>query len=91
MISMTIIQKMLGLQINILKQFLENFRYVIDYFILNLILTWSENCILTDIITQAAVPEQEGNPAGPAINAPTVATFKMPDTELYICASFNLR
>ena len=49
---------------------------------INLILTWYENCILTDIITQAANPNVD--PAIPAINAPTNATFKITDTKLYV-------
>ena len=49
----------------------------------NLILTWSENCVLSDLITQAAVPAKENNPARPAINAPTNSTFKITDTKLY--------
>ena len=40
---------------------------------INRILTWSENCILTDIITQAA--NLDADPAIPAINAPNNATF----------------
>ena len=47
-------------------------------------LTWSENCVLTDIITQAARPAQGDNPERPAINAPTNATFKITDTKLYV-------
>ena len=41
---------------------------------INLTLTFSKNFILTDIITQAA--NRDANPAVPAINAPTNATFK---------------
>ena len=46
--------------------------------------TWSENCVLTDIITNAAVPAQGNNPARWAINAPTATTFKMTGTKLYV-------
>ena len=49
---------------------------------INLILIWYENCILTDIITQAANPNVD--PAITAINAPTNATFKITDTKLYV-------
>ena len=45
---------------------------------INLILTWSENCVLTDLITRNA----EGD--NPAINVPTNATFKIKDTKLYV-------
>ena len=47
-------------------------------------LAWSENFVLTDITTQAARAAQGGNPARPAINAPTNATFQITDTKLYI-------
>ena len=45
-------------------------------------LTWSEKCVLTDIITQAANPKADS--AKPAINAPTNATFKITDKKLYV-------
>ena len=51
---------------------------------INLILTWSKNCVLTDLITHAAVAAQGDNPAKPAIAAPTNATFKITDTKLYV-------
>ena len=44
-------------------------------------LSGSKNCVLTDIITQAANPKTD--PAIPAVNAPTNATFKLADTKLY--------
>ena len=47
-------------------------------------LAWSENFVLTDITTQAARAAQGGNPARPAINAPTNATFQITDTNLYV-------
>ena len=43
----------------------------------SLTLTWSENCVLTDITTQTARAAQGDNPARPAINAPTNATFQI--------------
>ena len=52
-------------------------------FEINLILIWSENCILTDI-TQAAIPAQGDNPERPAINAATYAIFKVTGTKLYV-------
>ena len=51
---------------------------------INLTLTWSENCILSDTKTQSAVPAQGDNIARPAINAPTNVTFKITDTKLYV-------
>ena len=50
----------------------------------SLTLTWSENCVLTDIKTQAEVPAQGGNPARERIDAPTNAIFKITDTKLYV-------
>ena len=50
----------------------------------SLTLTWSENCVLTDITTQGVVVAQGNNPARPAINAPTNATFKITDTKLCV-------
>ena len=50
----------------------------------SLTLTWSENCVLTDITTQTGRAAQGDNPARTAINAPTNATFKIRDTELYV-------
>ena len=49
---------------------------------IDLILTWSRNCVLTDILTQAANPN--ANPAVPAINAPTNATIQIKETKLYV-------
>ena len=49
---------------------------------INLILTWSKICVLTDIIAQAADPN--ANPAIPEINTPTIATFKIRDAKLYV-------
>ena len=50
----------------------------------SLTLTWSEHCVLTLITTQAAVVAQGNNPARPAINVPTNATFKATDRKLYV-------
>ena len=51
---------------------------------INLILTWSENCVLTSKATRDAVPAQGGNPAVAAIDNPTNATFKITDTTSYV-------
>ena len=50
----------------------------------SLTLTWSEQCVLTDNATQTARVSQGDNPAGPTINAPKNATFKITDTKLYV-------
>ena len=54
----------------------------------SLTLTWSENCVLTDITTQTA---RTSNPhadppveARERIDAPTNATFQITDTKLYV-------
>ena len=51
-----------------------------------LTLTWSENCVLTDVTTQIAKAAQgdQQDPARSAINAPTNATFQITDTKLYV-------
>ena len=50
----------------------------------SLTLTWSENCVLNDITTQATRAAQGDNPARPAIKSPTNATFKLTGTKLYV-------
>ena len=50
---------------------------------INLILTWSENCVLNKA-TRDAVPAQGGNPAVSKINNQTDATFKIEDTKFYV-------
>ena len=49
---------------------------------INLILTWSENFVLTSIPTRDANPD--ANPAIAAVNNPTNAIFKITDTKLYV-------
>ena len=48
---------------------------------INLILTWSENCLLTSKATGDADPDAD--PAVPAIDNPINATFQIRDTKLY--------
>ena len=50
----------------------------------SLTLTWSENCVLTNITTQSVAATQGDNPARERIDAPTNATFKITDTKLYV-------
>ena len=45
---------------------------------------------LTDITTQAAVAAQGNNPAIPAINAPTNATFKKPQTTVVLVVTLSI-
>ena len=56
---------------------------LIDYEV-SLNLTWSENCVLTNITTQTAVAAQGDNPAREIIDAPTNGIFKIADTNLYV-------
>ena len=49
---------------------------------INLILTWSENCVLTSKATRDADPD--ANPTVAAIDNPTNATFKITVTKLYV-------
>ena len=51
---------------------------------INLVLTWSKNCVLTSKATRDAVPAQGGNPAVTRVNNPTNAIFKITDTKLYV-------
>ena len=51
---------------------------------INLILTWSENCVLTSKATRDAVPAQGGNPAVAAVNNPANATIKITEVKLYV-------
>ena len=49
---------------------------------INIILTWSENCVITSKATRDVDPD--ANPAVAAVNNPTNATFEIKDTKLYI-------
>ena len=49
---------------------------------INLILTWSENCVVTSKATRDADPDAD--PAVAAVNNPANATFKITDTKLYL-------
>ena len=81
-----------NLEIIVPLKYLRNFWRSLDMLLINcevsLTLTWSENCILTDIATQTA---RNANPnANPPvegrerIDAPTNAIFKITDTKLYV-------
>ena len=48
----------------------------------NHILTWSENCIITNKATRNA--DSDAGPAVAAVNNPTNAKFKTTDTKLYV-------
>ena len=51
---------------------------------INLILTWSQKCVLTSKATRNVVPAQGRNPAVTAVNNPTNATSQIKDTKLYV-------
>ena len=51
---------------------------------INLILTWSENCVLKSKATRNAVPAQGGHPAVARINSPTNGTSQITDAKLYV-------
>ena len=65
---------------------LSNFWRTLDMLLtnceINLILTWSENYVLTSKATRDADPD--ANPTVTAIDNPTNAAFKITDTKLYI-------
>ena len=67
------------------KQFLENSWYTINCEI-NLILTWSEDYVLTGMILQAAAPQQGNDPTRPAINTATKTLFRKVEPKLYVPA-----
>ena len=48
---------------------------------INLILTWSENCVLTNKTTDT---DPDADPAVIAVKNPTNAKFKMTDTKVYV-------
>ena len=77
-----------NLKIVVSLKYLSTFWRTLDVFLINceisLTLTWSKNCVLTDIKTQTAAAAQGGNPARERIDAPTNATFKITDTKLYV-------
>ena len=50
----------------------------------SLILTWSENCVITSKAYREAVAAQGNVPAVYGINNPTGATSKITDTKLYV-------
>ena len=76
------IQRLKNTDIVVPLKYLSNFWKTLDIPLINcevsLILTWSENCVLTDIKTQIARGTRV------AINAPTNATFKITDVKLYV-------
>ena len=51
---------------------------------INLILTWSENCVLISKAAREAVSAQWGNPAVTSVNNPTNVTFKTTDAKLHV-------
>ena len=71
----------------IASKYLSNFLSTLDMPLINceinLSVTWSENCVLTDMTTQDEVLAQGDNPLRPGIEAPN-ATFKITDTKLHL-------
>ena len=64
-----------------MKEFFENTKLLINCQI-NLILTWSKNCVLTSKTKRDADPGAD--PAVIAVNNPTNSKFKITDTKLYV-------
>ena len=77
-----------NLEIVVPLKYLSNFWRTLDMPLINrevsLTLTWSENCVLTDIKTQLAAAAQGDSLARERIDAPTNAIFKITDTKLYV-------
>ena len=74
-------------QIVVPLKYLSNFWRTLDLplinYEMNLILTWSENCVLTSKATRDAVTPQGGNLSVTRVNNPTNAIFKF-NTKLYV-------
>ena len=53
---------------------------------LNLILTWSENCVITNRARREKIfgTDNDQNPHFLELNNPTNVTFKLTDTKLYV-------
>ena len=49
---------------------------------INLLLAWSENCVLTSKATRDV--DSDSNPAVATVNNPTNAAFKITDTKLHV-------
>ena len=84
-----------NLEIVFQLKYLSNFSRTLDMPLINcevvLTLTWSDNCVLTNITTEAARAAEGDNPARQAINAPTNATFQITDTKLYQLLLYQLK
>ena len=61
---------------------MENIRYTIINCEIYLILTWSENCIITNKAKRDG--DSDADPAVDAIDNPTNTTYKITDTKLYV-------
>ena len=51
---------------------------------INLILTWSEKCVITSKATRDAVPDRRGNSPVAAVDNPTNAAFKITGTKWHV-------
>ena len=84
-----------NLKIVVPLKYLSNFWRTLDMPLINcevvLTLTWSDNCVLTNITTEAARAAEGDNPARQAINAPTNATFQITDTKLHQLLLYQLK
>ena len=69
-------------------KYLSNFWRTLDIplinYEINLIVTWSKNCVLTSKATRDTVSAQGGNPAETRVINPTNAIFKITDAKLYV-------
>ena len=73
---------------------MSNFIFNLDFLMINteieLILKWSQNCVLTEMVTRkrrSEIPAQGGNARVPAvveINRPSDLTFNITDSKLYV-------
>ena len=67
---------------------LSNFMFSLDFLLINseieLILKWTQNCLLTEKATRAQLPPGAGVDAVPAINRPKDLKFSITDCKLYV-------
>ena len=67
---------------------LSNFIFSLDFLMINteieLILKWSQNCVLTGKATRNEIAAEGGNPRLPPIDSPTKLEFNITDCKLYV-------
>ena len=80
-----------GIKIAVPLKSLSNFMFNLDFFLINseieLILKWTEDCVLTEKAIRKELPAGDDPAAEPAVNAinrPKVLKFSITDCKLYV-------